>query len=179
MSSNGTNSPMGRMSNDPQVTLEPQDFPPLTIGGEKKTPVVTGAWGVARPALSPSMNGNIPSSNAGTAAALGTQQQQNGAVTMMKQEENDVPQGTEPANPKLVRRPNATGVNGGPNFRDAVRNESPIPVAGLTGQVAALSLEGNGISNGTSGENGVSTGPANLVDDGSSTVPLAAPLATV
>lgn len=85
---------MGRMSSDvvPQVTLEPQDFPPLTTGGEKKTPVVTGAWGVARPVLSPSMNVNIASSNAGTAAAPGSQQQQNGATTLAKQEENDVPQ---------------------------------------------------------------------------------------
>lgn len=68
------------MSNDvgPRVTLEPTDFPPLTTtAGEKKTPVVTGAWGVSRPALSP--------------AAPGTQQHQTGAASPAKQEENDAP----------------------------------------------------------------------------------------
>jgi hypothetical protein len=184
MSSNGHNSPIGRMSNDvvPRVALEPQDFPPLTTtAGEKKTPVATGAWGVARPVLSPSMNINIASSNAGTAAAPGTQQQQQaGAATPAKQEENDDPKGTEHVNPKLVRRPTAPGVNGGAvNFRDAVMNDSPNPVAGLTGQIAAISLEGNGVVNGSSGENGISSGPASLVDGGSSGGPPAAATVTV
>lgn len=84
------------MSNDvvSRVALEPQDFPPLTTtAGEKKTPVASGAWGVARPVLSPSTNVNIVSSNAGTAAVPGTQQQQQvGAATLTKQEENDIPQ---------------------------------------------------------------------------------------
>ena len=40
------------------TSLQSTDFPPLTSAQEKRAPVVTGAWGVSRPSLSPT-NGNV------------------------------------------------------------------------------------------------------------------------
>jgi hypothetical protein len=49
--------------------LQSTDFPPLSSAQEKRVPVVTGAWGVSRPLLSPTnVNGNMNGVNgSGTA----------------------------------------------------------------------------------------------------------------
>ena len=47
-------------------SLQSTDFPPLTSAQEKRAPVVTGAWGVSRPSLSPT-NGNGSVNGSGTA----------------------------------------------------------------------------------------------------------------
>jgi hypothetical protein len=51
------------------TSLQSTDFPPLTSAQEKRAPVVTGAWGVSRPSLSPTGNGNVNGSVNGSGTA--------------------------------------------------------------------------------------------------------------
>ncbi|KAF9475010.1 hypothetical protein BDN70DRAFT_841524 [Pholiota conissans] len=149
--SNGHNSPMPNESSprqpssahpSPPVSLHATDFPPLTSGGtpqEKKTPVATGAWGNARPVLTPNTNGN--------SGAAG------GASSAVKYDESGTKAG-ELFNPKLMKRAPTVTVNGQSHQRvpgdkgkevAAMKCDASTNTTILAGQVEALSVgEENG-----------------------------------
>ncbi|KAF9565814.1 hypothetical protein CPC08DRAFT_759196 [Agrocybe pediades] len=156
-SSNGNNSPLpmnnGNSSRNgaqhaPSVSLQSNDFPPLTsvAGGpvqEKRTPIVAGAWGQSRPALSPSMNANANGSSPGSAQQSPT----------AKQDEGSSVKSGEVTNPKLIRRPGpGQGHQRGPSKDAAGGLNKPDGVnAALGGPMSALNIKaetlpaGNGV----------------------------------
>ncbi|KAF8906215.1 hypothetical protein CPB84DRAFT_1704951 [Gymnopilus junonius] len=168
--SSGHNSPMlndhhsphhpssATQQHSPPVPLQATDFPPLTPAAgsalqEKRTPIVTGAWGQSRPVLSPTTNGNI-GGNVGSATS---NQGSNQHSPVLKQDENGRglvgSKAGELYSPKLVRRPPGASpvVNGQGHHRtqsDRGGKEvatSTEPVSALIGQVSSISLgEENG-----------------------------------
>ncbi|KDR80650.1 hypothetical protein GALMADRAFT_241006 [Galerina marginata CBS 339.88] len=129
----------------PPLSLQAMDFPPL--GGavpEKRTPVVSGAWGQSRPTLSMSANGVVGNGNGGT--PIGSAQQSPVSSSRLQDEKlGDV------FSPKLVRRPppgpipvvNGQGQDHQRAQSDRERGKEVAaagPVAALVGQVSSLSL---------------------------------------
>ncbi|KAF8967627.1 hypothetical protein BDZ97DRAFT_500749 [Flammula alnicola] len=155
--SNGHNSPMPSDNNSPRqpsssqhtppISLQAMDFPPLTSAGatqEKRTPVVTGAWGNSRPILS-SANGNVNASgNIASAQHSPVAKQEENERGVVERQSPKVP---EIFNPKLVRRPptvNGQGLQRAPGDRSkesvAVKGDSVASPTAMAGQVAAMSL---------------------------------------